>query len=304
MTNFSKKQQLKEDNQSFSFGWDVEKRPIFFNPSSWPVDAGIPIADRYALVRDDNNKCLSVVSSRYCPFYNKRFEGIVNAYLKVGSKNPMKKEFNGGGKLSVQLENKSVGSEALTSQILADTGSKIDDQHNGYITMINGHDTRTPWLFGLTIVRIYCRNTFLIAMKDLNESAIFTGKHLPHWEVKWEDMKATVQAASSTMQGFMSDIEQMSNQTWDPQRNTKFFSKVFQIGGKKQSKKFGTMLWNFNHVYDMYADQYGTDNKYSVFNAVTHIVDHDSTKKQKERGWNQIGRGQAIKNRAFKLLTA
>ena len=299
MKDSLKKQHPKEEDRSFSFGWDVELAPLFYNR-----EYQHEVENRSALIRNDNEKCLSIVSDRYCPFYNHRFEGIVNSYLHVGSKSPHKQEFNGGGRLSVQLENNSIGSEALTAQILTDKGIKIDDQHKGLITMINGHDKKTPWLFGLTIIRIVCQNTFLLAMKDLNHSAIFTGKHLPHWEVKWEDMKATVESASQTMQSFMFDIEKLSNETWDPQRNTKFFEETFKVGGKIHSKKFENLLWNFNIHYNRYADQYGSDNKYAVFNAVTYMVDHNASKKQKERGWSEIGRGQDIKSRAFKLLNS
>ena len=42
--------------------------------------------------------------------------------------------------------------------------------------------------------------------------------------------------------------------------------------------------------------------RYTAFNAVTHLVDHDASEKQKERGWSSVGRGQAIKDRAFNML--
>ena len=259
MQNLLKKQQSEEEARNFSFGWDVELAPLFYNRK---YQHEVP--NRSALIRNDNEKCLSIVSDRYCPFYNHRFEGIVNAYLQVGSEAPEIREFNGGGRLSVQLENNSIGS----------------------------------------VIRIVCQNTFLLAMKDLNHSGIFSGKHLPHFEVKWEDMRATIDSASQTMQGFMLDIEKLSNETWDPQRNTKFFEETFKVGGKIHSKKFENLLWNFNTHYSRYADQYGSDNKYAVFNAVTHMVDHNASKKQKERGWSNIGRGQDIKSRAFKLLNS
>ena len=150
MQNSIKEQHPKEEDRNFSFGWDVELAPLFYNR-----EYQHEVPNRSALIRNDNEKCLSIVSDRYCPFYNHRFEGIVNSYLHVGSKSPHKQEFNGGGRLSVQLENNSIGSEALTAQILTDKGIKIDDQHKGLITMINGHDKKTPWLFGLTVITFF-----------------------------------------------------------------------------------------------------------------------------------------------------
>ena len=91
LENSVKKSQPEEEDRNFSFGWEVEKRPIFFDTDSHALPVmgslymGIPISDRYALVRNDNLDCLSIVSNRYCPFYNHRFEGIVNSYFGVAS---------------------------------------------------------------------------------------------------------------------------------------------------------------------------------------------------------------------------
>ena len=56
-TNSSK---LKEEAQTFSFGWEVEKQPIY-TPTTL-------IKDRFALVRNDTNHVFSIVSNRYIPF--------------------------------------------------------------------------------------------------------------------------------------------------------------------------------------------------------------------------------------------
>ena len=309
MTNLNSKQPQKEDPQNFSFGWDVEKRDLYYkSPVLLNQQVDNKVDERYALVRNDNDRCLSIVSKRYQPFYNRRFERIVNSYLEIGSTNPIKKEFNGGGRLSVQLKNEGIQTEALTGQIIGNTGTKVSDTHRGYITMINGHDKRTPWLFGLTIVRIVCSNTYTMALKDLKDgNALFQGKHLKSSEINWEVMEDSIVSASSTMKDYMFEIEKMKNQVWRPEDNQKFFMKAFGLklnGNSKYGKRLEGLLWNYNITYNKYAQQFGSDNKYTAFNAVTHLVDHDASEKQQERGWAEVGRGQAIKHRAFELLSA
>jgi len=309
MTNLNSKQPQKEDPQNFSFGWDVEKRDLYYkSPVLLNQQVDNKIDERYALVRNDNDRCLSIVSKRYQPFYNRRFERIVNSYLEIGSKNPIKKEYNGGGRLSVQLKNEGIETEALTGQIIGNTGTKVSDTHKGYITMINGHDKRTPWLFGLTIVRIVCSNTYTMALKDLKDgNALFQGKHLKSSEINWEVMEDSIVSASATMKDYMFEIEKMKNQVWRPEDNQKFFMKAFGLklnGNSKYGKRLEGLLWNYNITYNKYAQQFGSDNKYTAFNAVTHLVDHDASEKQQERGWAEVGRGQAIKHRAFELLSA
>jgi hypothetical protein len=297
----------EEDRPSFSFGWEVEKREIFYNSpilDSQYVKNNIP--DRYALVRNDNDRCLSLVSSRYTPFYNNRFERIVNSYLELGSKNPIKKEFNGGARLSVQLKNEGIATESLTGQIMNNQGIQVDDTHKGYITMINGHDKRTPWLFGLTVIRIICKNTFTMALKGLRDgNALFQGKHLKSSEIDWEIMQDSVVSASNTMKDYMFEVDQLKNKTWDPKDNHKFFMSSFGLKRNKKSKygkRLEGLIWNYDITYRKYAQQFGSDNRYTAFNAITHLVDHDASKKQQERGWAEVGRGQAVKHRAFELL--
>ncbi len=307
MTNSNSKQQQKEDRPNFSFGWEVEKRDVYYkSPILGTEHVENLIPNRYALVRNDNDHCLSLVSDRYTPFYNSRFEKIVNSYIELGSSNPIKKEFNGGGRLSVQLKNEGIGTEALTGQIINGQGIKVDDTHKGYITMINGHDKRTPWLFGLTVVRIICTNTYVMALKDMRDgNALFQGKHLKSSEIDWEVMEQSILSASQTMKDHMFQLEQLKNQTWKKEDNNKFFMSAFGLNSKGQSKygkRMEGLLWNFNITYNKYAQQFGSDNKYTVFNAVTHLVDHDASEKQKERGWSSVGRGQAIKDRAFNML--
>ena len=309
MTKSNTKQPQKEDHLNFKFGWDVEKRDLYYNS---PVLSSASVANivpnRYALVRDDNDHCLSVVSDRYQPFYNRRFEKIVNSYIELGSSNPIKKEFNGGGRISVQLKNEGIGTEALTGQIIGNKGINVNDTHKGYITMINGHDKRTPWLFGLTVIRIVCKNTYTMALKDLNNgNALFQGKHLKSSEIDWQVMEESIVSASNTMKDYMFQIEQMKNAVWKKEDNQKFFMDAFGLklnGKSKYGKRLEGLLWNYNITYNKYAQQFGSDNKYTAFNAVTHLVDHDASEKQQERGWAEVGRGQAIKHRAFKLLSA
>ena len=70
MTNSNSKQQQKEDRPNFSFGWEVEKRDVYYkSPILGTEHVENLIPNRYALVRNDNDHCLSLVSDRYTPFY-------------------------------------------------------------------------------------------------------------------------------------------------------------------------------------------------------------------------------------------
>ena len=292
-------------HQSFKFSWDVEKKPLLFQIGEHPYSNFKTIDNRHALTRTDNNKCLSIVSDRYTPFYNRRFADIVNSFLDVGSKQPKVIEFDEGRKLSVQLKNEGIGTEALTSQILTDKEVSIDDKHSGFITMINSHDKTSPWLIGLTVVRIVCKNTYLIALKDLNANALFQGKHLPNFEVKWADIKASINSASIGLQDYLMQMERLKNKSWKKEDNFKFFNKTFRkmdLHPKNASTRLNNMIMEFDMAYDRYVKQVGGNNRYATFNAVTHVIDHNATKKQIERGWNSFGRGHMIKNRALNTL--
>ncbi len=290
----------KSSHHPFKFSWDVyEDKIATFN--------GIKIPNRKAIVRDDTDYVLNIVSDRYEPFYNSQFESIVHAYQDVGCKNVTAREFSKGGKLSVQMQNNCIGTKALTEQILTDNEVKIDDKHKGYITLINSHDGSCKWMVGLTIVRIICQNTYMMALRDLQQgNAIFSGKHLSSSKEIWNSIETSISSASHTMKDYLFLMEKLKEQKWDKEYNWKFFTDVFTtkkgLDKVDASSRMSNLFWDFESAYNRYAKQINGDNKYTLFNAVTHVVDHNATKKQIQNGWNSIGRGNAIKSRALNTL--
>jgi len=287
-------------HQPFRFSWDVYKDNIV-------TANGIKIPNKKAIIRNDTDRILNVVSDRYQPFYNNQFESIINAYEQVGCNNVKLKEFSGGGKLSVQMQNNSIGAEALTEQILTDNEIKIDDKHKGYVTLINSHDGSCKWMVGLTIVRIVCHNTYLMAIRDLSQGqAIFSGKHLSGSEKIWNNIEASIVSASNTMKDYMFIMEKLKESKWDPSYNWKFFTSTFTtkkgLAKAEASSRMTNLFWDFDLAYNRYQKEMGGNTKYTIFNAVTHVVDHNASKKQVNNGWNAIGRGNAIKTRALSNL--
>ena len=68
MTNLNSKQPQKEDPQNFSFGWDVEKRDLYYkSPVLLNQQVDNKVDERYALVRNDNDHCLSGILHLFDP---------------------------------------------------------------------------------------------------------------------------------------------------------------------------------------------------------------------------------------------
>ena len=111
------------------------------------TESNLPIIGHTAIVRDDNNDVLSVMSDGYYPYQNHE---LIELLDKVSNQTGLEVvkggDFKGGRRVYVQLK----------SADLRLGNDKIE----GYLTGINSFDGSTSLAFGPSNITISCMNTF------------------------------------------------------------------------------------------------------------------------------------------------
>lgn len=161
-TEFERIDSFPEMMKKSGLDWTVKASPI------QTMDL-TPIQGVSALIREDNNSCLGIVSGRYNLVQNEdsfkfaetlaNSEGFVKGKANVGY-------FKGGASVYCQLELPKV--------------DVLGDDIQPYLFVINSFDGSSTFKAGITNVRIICKNTLQLAVK--NAQRIWSISHKKEWK--------------------------------------------------------------------------------------------------------------------------
>lgn len=150
-------QAVNEMLDKFKLNWRVEKQPLI-----------LPSGDEtryFGIVRTDTNVCLHACKGSYEPFQNSLLsEMLIRISGQTGYEIVGGGEFNGGGKVYMQLK---------SPNVIKNIGNN-NDKVNGNLTGINSHDGTTALKWGMANTVISCKNTFMAALKEIKSSAKHT----------------------------------------------------------------------------------------------------------------------------------
>ena len=302
INDYKKELNSVEENHTSNiceFNWDVEKVPIHTQFGEVP--------NRYAIIRNDTKDVLSVVSPTYEMLYNQQLADMANVFLEMTNKPPKINEFYNGGRIAIEIENDTLYSQSVLAG--------FDGNYKGHITLINSHDKSCRWMIAVTIFRIKCANSFMAFIgHGLNENSnvakeFVSGRHSTYDILNFNKAKSTVIDAQTTMKTYLMQMQDLQNQTYKGNPK-KTYAALFApnkkvsygVKWKDNSKRFVNRADTFDKIYhDRYKKELG-NTKYAMFNTITHMVDHECSKKQSENGWHMLGRGNDIKQMGLKHL--
>jgi phage/plasmid-like protein (TIGR03299 family) len=160
--------------QNTKLNWNVRSEEL-------RTASGIILNDYKALVRDDNNTPLSVVSQTYQPFQNSElYELLEKVSRQTGVAIEKCGYFGEGQKVYIQLK---------TDDLSMPKGDKV----KGYITGINSFDGTTSLAFGNSSITISCMNTFYAAMRELKTKIRHTKNMSIHIDAVCKDIDVAIQ---------------------------------------------------------------------------------------------------------------
>jgi len=286
--------------------WDVLPKPIYDEWSN-------PISGYKQIVRTDKPDTLHVAKDTYYPIYNSTFDSMANILInEFGCVLIDASSFKNGKWVYAQFEN----NEFVDTVIPGDNNGRI----KGYITLANSHDGSLAFRLFSGIRRIFCQNTFLIANKYF-DNMVMSVKHTRNHSEKIDALKEQFKDIATVQRDITKRMEAMSvNTTFeDPQsfaidlhklekKPRPIKEKNEQTGGltiidwtePKYSTRGENIISKLVETYDNYSDI--DHSNWRMFNAVTDVVDHGLSLKQKNNGYHMFGTGNEIKVRAFNML--
>lgn len=156
-------------------------------------ESGIPIKGYNAILRDDTNATLSVMSDTYHPYQNHE---LMELLYRVSNKTGLPIQNGGvfgvGQKVFVQLK---------SNDLKLGT-----DRVEGYLTGINSFDGSTSLAFGNTNITISCQNSFFASYKEVANKV----RHTKYMEARVEEICQRLENALELEKTIFNNIKKMS----------------------------------------------------------------------------------------------
>ena len=259
--------------------------------------SGIIISDKKALVRDDNNRVLSIHGKGYQPYQNHQLiELLDKVSQQVGLPIHRGGSFGDGEKVFIQLKSSDfrLGNDKL----------------EGYITGVNSFDGSTSLAFGPSNITISCMNTFFAAFRNLETKV----RHTKNMSMRIDDICRSLEYVLQEEKELFQNIQKLSDirigekdQDWvsrilfDIEKDVDL-NKIDSLSSVTRNK-----LSRFE--IDLNGELQGKgDNLWGLFSGVTKWTTHsmnrgDSTKNEENKMFSTYGnRERLIFNRMVEMV--
>ena len=247
--------------------WKVRQLPLFAQAEDGTM---IDMPLRRALVRDSDNKVLSVTGDVWKPFQNEDALAFFREYTEIGG---AKLETAGslrGGKLIWAL-----------ASIQAGFTVNSTDHTKGYILLISPHEVGKAISVRTTTVRVVCANTMAMAVNG--SRADYKQNHLTDFNIS--AAKETIGLAREQVYQAELDAQALIQLKMSEFDTVRFLAKFFQPTSglpindegvatlindpKEQSKQLSEVLWAVNNGVGAVPNT-----GWGVLNGVTYWADH------------------------------
>ena len=296
--------------QAAGMAWEVQKRKLFWEV---PPKAGAPdvyvrqeVPNRVALVRDEDEKLLAVVSPEYQVLQNKNAFAWFDPIVQAGQAT-----YETAG---VLCEGKKIWIMARLSKPIQIVG----DEYKQYMLLTNGHDGMTGVSLSPVSTRVVCNNTMRLALGEGNAQWFM---HTGDLTVKLERAKEAYALAQQDLTHHAQILEQFAITKLDDVAFKAYLENILRmeanIPDEQQIQEgmvteMGTKYQQAmrDRILALAEDADGglsarfKGTAYGAFNAVTQFVDYYTGARSRDAGNFQLfGDGQALKDRAYKSLS-
>ena len=182
-----------------NLNWTVKESPIFTNFQ----DSVLPIADKKALIREDNHTILGLHSDGYVPFQNyEMLELLDKVSQQTGLPIHRGGLFGNGKKVFIQLQ---------SHEFRIQNVGGVWDTISGYVTGINSFDGSTSLSFGPSTKTISCQNTFFGAYKEMGTKI----RHTKNMGVKIDEVCRRIEGVLVEERNNFDNIKRMSETSFE-----------------------------------------------------------------------------------------
>jgi phage/plasmid-like protein (TIGR03299 family) len=288
--------------------WTVEKQPLYIARGEQEPVTYERVKDAFGLVRNTDQRILSVVGKGYKPVQNRDALAFFHDFVVAGE---MSMETAG----SLQ-EGRHVWALARTHARFSIGKGKNEDEVDAYLLLSSPHIAGYSMTAMYTAIRVVCWNTYTAALRATSEE---TGKaqvfRMPHSrtfnEATQESAKIALGLAVKQTTEFKEAAILLSDARAHAADVEQFFYEVLRLDDevldavKKGDKREPKLVQQFTHALthapgQTLATAEGT--WWGAFNAVTAVADHIMGK-TRDNGLRSawIGDAAMMKRRAFNL---
>jgi phage/plasmid-like protein (TIGR03299 family) len=280
--------------------WTVSKRPLLTPKNvpdvggEWDIGATMPVADYFALVRDDEDRVLGPCGKDYIVSQNSVAMDFVFKFARAG-------------KMAIETCGQLQGGRIVW--VLARMGETFalpgGDEVRGYLLFCCPHTWGKSLVIKFTTIRVVCLNTLVAA---LAESTLGRGFRMPHLRIfdaaAAHEAEATLKISMELFSSFERKAHKLAKAPAPPEVQVRYladvlqpelideafgrgFRKLHELEQAKQlmdptSPKVSPLSFK-RSAYDAYGSinrQPGADlspnTMWSTFNAITHWADHSA----------------------------
>jgi len=276
----------EEAIRAANLGWSVSKREII------TVD-GINIPGYRAVVRNDNNFALSVMSEDYEIIENTEafafFDSVVGTggayYETAGS-------LQGGKKIF------------LVAKLPHIIKATKNDEIQQYLTLVNSYDGKMSLRMFFTPIRVVCANTLRASLCNMNESISI--RHIGDVNTKIREAQNALGLANRYFAEYQDIVDRLVKAVATKEMVETFLKTVFEVDPKEAVSTRTQNSMNFvKHLFNSPNNtDYGiSGTAWALYNAATEWADHAATsvKGDADRRMNSImfGSSANFKQRAM-----
>lgn len=251
-----------------NLNWTVKESPIFTNFQ----DSVLPIADKKALIREDNHAILGLHSEGYVPFQNyEMLELLDKVSQQTGLPIHRGGLFGNGKKVFIQLQ---------SHEFRIQNVGGVWDTISGYVTGINSFDGSTSLSFGPSTKTISCQNTFFGAYKEMGTKI----RHTKNMGVKIDEVCRRIEGVLVEERNNFDNIKKMSETPFEMNTLDSVIRTMFDIDRDVDLKDADKMSGvTRNKLSRFYIDLNGElrekgNNVWGLMSGVTKYTTHSVIK--------------------------
>jgi len=268
------------------------------------TESGAIVTNKFGLVRESDNKVLSVVGKVYKPVQN---EDAMDFFTKFCIAGKMEMETAGSLRDGLYIWG--------LAKVKADFSLSKADQMKTYLLMMSPHEYGKPLLFQYTAIRVVCMNTMQAAIgASLRGRPNQNVYRMPHATAFNEATKQAAEAAlglAVKQSEELADISKhLAKTKAEPKAVREYFADVLELTAEAREEILvgGDKNKTFDKLELALVKAPGQNLNtakgtwWGALNAVTFVVDHDLGK-TRDTGLSSawLGKGAQYKKRALDL---
>ena len=231
------------------------------------TESGITIPKQMAIVREDTNNVLGVMSEGYYPYQN---EELVELLERVSTQTGMELKkgglFKEGAKVYIQLKSNDL--------------RLGNDRIEGYLTGINSFDGSTSLAFGPSNITISCQNSFFAAFRAMDTKV----RHTKNMVMRVDEICRGLENLLEEEQTMFRGITELSETRFDDVIKERVIKSLFNVRQDVDLRDDEAISTNLrNKMSRFYIDLNGElqqkgDNLWGLFSGVTKYTTHSLSK--------------------------